>query len=156
MRRLQQLTTMLALTLLGGATSASQHESGSLEFSHQGNNRERMHPGTALDLVGIEEGPNSFRDDTPSLERTDRRAAYVDPEQARSRHLAMYQGHSFHAPLERKLVDRGASRQARTGAEQVRREADQEEPPESSNSLAVALVAGMIGLFGVMVRLLKS
>jgi hypothetical protein len=53
--------------------------------------RERMHPGDALDLVGIDEGAPEFRAKTPSLERNSAAPAFVDLDALREQRLAMYE-----------------------------------------------------------------
>jgi hypothetical protein len=64
--------------------------------------RERMHPGEALNLVGIDEGAPEFRAKTPSLERNSGSVAFVDPDALREQRLAMYEaGHVSTRPLPR-------------------------------------------------------
>ncbi len=50
-----------------------------------------------VELVGIEQGDNSFRARTPALERSDRAVARVDEEALRERRLAILAGESFDA-----------------------------------------------------------
>jgi len=54
--------------------------------------REVIHPGIPIDLVGIEQGDNSFRDRTPALENSDGLVAVVDREELYRRRLALYSG----------------------------------------------------------------
>lgn len=64
--------------------------------------RERMHPGDALNLVGIDEGAPGFREKTPSLARNTGEIAYVDADALREQRLAMYEaGHVSTRPLPR-------------------------------------------------------
>lgn len=72
--------------------------------------REILHEGDPLDLVGLEEGDNSFRHRTPILEQSDRAVAMVDLDENYRRRLAMYsdQG-SFTEPLPITRAVRSAS-----------------------------------------------
>lgn len=63
-------------------------------------NRERMHPGDPLNLVGVEQQGNDVRSRTPALARSDRVAACVDADENYQRTLAMYEtGATFHMAL---------------------------------------------------------
>ena len=118
--------------------------------------REAAHPGAALDLRGVEEEGNSFREETPALQRTDARKAYVHDQVARDRRLALYDGHTFSAPEARQLV--GGLHQTtvtRPGQARVRRAAPDEVPAESGAWFSKGLVVAMAGLFLVLGRLLK-
>jgi hypothetical protein len=53
--------------------------------------RELMHPGDPLVVVGLEQGDNSFRDQAPALFASDREALLVDRDENYRRHLAMYE-----------------------------------------------------------------
>ena len=61
--------------------------------------RELLHSETPIELVGVEQSDNSFRERTPALQRSDRAAALVDREENYRRRIAMYAGESFHQPL---------------------------------------------------------
>lgn len=62
--------------------------------------RELLHPGGALDVVGVEQGDNGFRSNTPALERGTLTAAKVDVDELYARRLAMYEeNRSFHTPV---------------------------------------------------------
>lgn len=64
--------------------------------------RELLHPGGALDVVGVEQGDNGFRSSTPALERGVLTAAKVDVDELYARRLAMYEERrSFHTPVGR-------------------------------------------------------
>jgi len=94
---------LVALTLAGGASA--QFKSAKLDQQKRATeqvlterNRETMHPGGALEVVGVEQGDNEIRSRTPALERSDRAAAQVDVDELRERRLAMYQsGARFHS-----------------------------------------------------------
>ena len=61
--------------------------------------REAMHPGRPLTLVGIEQGGNDFRARSPALAKCDRTVTRVATEESRRRLLSMYeQGTRFHEP----------------------------------------------------------
>src|SRR5262245_45090230 len=53
--------------------------------------RERMHPGDPLRVVGLEQGGNSFRDRAPALFASDRAPLQVDAEENHRRRLALYE-----------------------------------------------------------------
>lgn len=58
--------------------------------------REMMHPGNPLTIVGAEQGGNDIRSRTPILARSDRIATLVDPDENYRRTIAMYEeGASF-------------------------------------------------------------
>lgn len=62
--------------------------------------RELMHPGDPLLVVGLEQGENSFRDHAPALFASDREPLLVDRDENYRRHLAMYEeSASFRAAL---------------------------------------------------------
>lgn len=87
-------------------------------------NREMIHPGDPLTIVGLEQGGNDIRSRTPILANSDRIAAHVDPDDNYRRTIAMYdEGASFHsAPASSMRAGPslaspgGASRSARAGA----------------------------------------
>ena len=84
------LVRALGLLLLASAGSAQDDiDQRLLELLNE-RNREDMHPGNPLKLVGVEQEGNSFRDRTPALLNGDIVAALVDPEENRARRLAMY------------------------------------------------------------------
>jgi len=83
--------------------------------------RERMHPGDALALVGIDEGAPEFRAKTPSLARNSGAPAFVDVDALREQRLAMYElGTVSTRPL------------ARLADTDPRRVVDESEPPKVS------------------------
>ncbi|MBI5432775.1 MAG: hypothetical protein HZA52_08100 [Planctomycetes bacterium] len=53
-------------------------------------NREALHPGDPLRLVGREQDSNDLRGRTPALAKTDGAVVYVDQDEAYRRKLAMY------------------------------------------------------------------
>ena len=54
-------------------------------------NRETMHPGDPLTIVGLEQGGHDLRSHTPALMQTDHVVAPVDPEEMHQRAIAMYE-----------------------------------------------------------------
>ncbi len=83
------LPTLLCVFAAGEAT-AQQSLSESDIRSVGDRNRERMHPGQPLHVVGAEQEDNSFRERTPSLIRAEKVAVIVDPDENYRRRLAMY------------------------------------------------------------------
>ena len=64
-----------------------------LQWDHD---RELMHPGSPLEVIGLEHGDNGFRERTPALESSDRAVAVLDAGEAYQRRLALYErGVSF-------------------------------------------------------------
>ncbi|MCC6405547.1 MAG: hypothetical protein IT453_00175 [Planctomycetes bacterium] len=53
-------------------------------------NRESLHPGDPLRIVGREQDSNDLRSRTPALAKTDAAIVYVDQDEAYRRKLAMY------------------------------------------------------------------
>lgn len=52
--------------------------------------RETIHPGNPLEVVGIDQGDNAFRTVSPALAEGELAVTMVDPEELRARRLAMY------------------------------------------------------------------
>lgn len=89
--------------------------------------RERMHPGDALNLVGIDEGAPGFREKTPSLARNTGTVAFVDPDVLREQRLAMYEaGHVSTRPLPR--LAEGDPRRSEAPKRRVEPNAEPEAP----------------------------
>jgi hypothetical protein len=62
--------------------------------------RETLHEHLPVELIGIEEGDNQFRNATPALMKCNRTKVELDMEDFHARKLAMYEeGASFHTPL---------------------------------------------------------
>jgi hypothetical protein len=62
-------------------------------------NRDTMHSGLPLVVVGREQGGNDLRSRTPALAQADHQAAIVNPDDIYRRTLAMYEdGAAFHVP----------------------------------------------------------
>jgi hypothetical protein len=62
-------------------------------------NRETMHPGEPLKIVGLEQGENEIRSLTPALAHGDEAVALVDREDSHRRALSMYDERAtFHQP----------------------------------------------------------
>ncbi len=67
--------------------------------------REKLHPGGALEIVGREQAGNDFRASTPALVNAQREVVYVDTKELHARKLAMYaEGRAYHVPLARAVV----------------------------------------------------
>ena len=87
------------------ATSASKGDGGGdVSLSQAQNtlrerNREALHPGEPLTIIGLEQGDNDLRSRTPALAGGEQVARRVDPVDDYARKLAMYDdGAVFHAP----------------------------------------------------------
>jgi len=85
--------------------------------------RELMHPGDPLLVVGLEQGDNSFRDRAPALFASDRAPLQVDPEENYRRRLSMYEeAASFRValppadPVARHARERSAAARRGSGA----------------------------------------
>ena len=93
------------------------------EVQLKGSNREWLHHGDPLALVGREQEGNDLRSKTPALTHVDGTAAQVDIEELHRRRLAMYDsGAVFHdaAPATRKRVgDSAPVRGTHAAAEEV-------------------------------------
>lgn len=70
---------------------------GAILFSRD---RELMHPGDPLLVVGLEQGGNSFRESAPALLHSDREPLLVDAAENHRRRISMYEDSaSFQRPL---------------------------------------------------------
>ena len=70
-----------------------------LERLHEVVDREQMHPGDGLVVVGVEQEENGFRGTTPALEKVERRERGIPSDALYQRRLALYEGASFQAPI---------------------------------------------------------
>ncbi len=62
--------------------------------------KEAMHEGLEIRIIGMEEGDNHFRDKTPALMNSDRKPALVDTDELYDRKRAMFEeGARFHTAL---------------------------------------------------------
>ena len=62
--------------------------------------KEAMHEGMEIRIIGMEEGENHFRDRTPALLNSDRKTALVDADKLYDRKRAMFEeGARFHTAL---------------------------------------------------------
>ncbi len=62
--------------------------------------KEAMHEGLEIRIIGMEEGDNHFRDKTPALMNSDRKPALVDTDKLYDRKRAMFEeGARFHTSL---------------------------------------------------------
>lgn len=82
--------TALICLLAAGQATAQQSLSENDIRTVGDRNRERMHPGQPLHVVGSEQEDNSFRERTPSLMKAEKVAVLVDPDENYRRRLAMY------------------------------------------------------------------
>lgn len=97
-------------------------------------------------LVGREEGENGFRHLTPSLERSDREIARVDPEELYARKLAIYEeAAEFHTVHEEPGATPPATR---------KRNSEVLEPPEPSfwKWIVFGLLVGVAAAFAYSAR----
>lgn len=110
--------------------------------------REDMHPGNPLKLVGVEQEGNSFRQRTPALMNGDLVAALVDPEANRARRLAMYESTARvnrALPVQSMLGSSSAPRyQAQVEAVDEPVEPPPEEPSEHGLVLRIASGLGAL------------
>jgi hypothetical protein len=73
-------------------------------------NRSTMHPGNALEVVGIEQGDNDARARTPALANSNRAATNLNPDDNYERTLAMYDSAAhFSKPAKAVLKTREAT-----------------------------------------------
>ncbi len=87
-----------ALLLLAGAGRAQWRPEPDTAKEHI--DKEAMHEGLEIRVIGMEEGDNHFRDRTPALMNSDRKPALVDTEKLYDRKRAMFEeGARFHTPL---------------------------------------------------------
>lgn len=146
---------LLGLGPLGPATAQDVDvESGAVNPRDAGprlreRNREGMHPGIPLDIVGLEQGDNDFRSRTPALAKSDKRTAQVDPEENYRRRLAAYSlGGAFNKPLHNALVtpsDPARNPVRNNGAPTPDPRATAPQPQPASDALR--LVLGSAALF---------
>jgi hypothetical protein len=88
----------LASTQSGGSktSKASMRDSERLLLER---NRNLLHLGDPLTIVGIDQGGKEFRSETPALLQSDKAHVQVDPEELRRRELAIYdRGDLFSVP----------------------------------------------------------
>ena len=68
----------------------------------QSRNRETMHQGDPLLLIGVDQDGNDMRKSTPILEQSDKKIVMVDQDEAYERALALYAaGAAYKSPLPR-------------------------------------------------------
>lgn len=144
------ITVGLALATASGALA--QQSLLEAETRRAGSrNRERMHPGNALVVVGSEQEDNSFRNLTPSLMHAEKVAVLVDPEENYRRRLAMYESRQrFDSALTARswVYSRDLGRTA-PRHEVVKGEGPAPDEPDSGNKALLAgmgMVAGLIAL----------
>jgi hypothetical protein len=66
----------------------------------QSRNRDTMHPGDPLFLIGVDQEGNDMRKSTPILEQSDKKIVMVDQGEAYERALALYSaGATYKSPL---------------------------------------------------------
>ncbi len=88
---MRHLTPLVLLVLSGNALAQSGREVTSDDLSGiVQSDRELLHPGNPLQIIGIEQGDNNFRAATPTLGSGEIVATLVDFNTLRDRRLAMY------------------------------------------------------------------
>ena len=145
------------LALAAGASAQDDIDQRVFELLNE-RNREDMHPGNPLKLVGVEQEGNSFRERTPALLNGDIVAALVDPEENRARRLAMYatpERVDSALPVRSLMGSSFAPRyQAPAQVEHQPERPQQEEPSETGLVLRLACVLGALAcLFAIKTRL---
>ncbi len=109
--------TGAALVLLSIPAMGQEHETGAPKDSPtatperektqqeyreilQARNRDTMHPGDPLLLIGVDQDGNDMRKSTPILEQSDKKIVMVDPNEAYERALALYAaGATYKTPM---------------------------------------------------------
>jgi hypothetical protein len=86
------LVVLLALPFGAPAAQETQEPLERPTPGFTGRDRDMLHPGDPLRIVGIEQEENAIRARTPALERSDRRVALVQEDELRERKLAMFSG----------------------------------------------------------------
>jgi hypothetical protein len=84
------------------APAAPEREKSMQEYREilSSRNRDTMHPGDPLLIVGVDQDGNDMRKTTPILEQSDKKVVMVDQQEAYDRALAMYaEGATYKSPL---------------------------------------------------------
>ncbi|HPF14853.1 MAG: hypothetical protein H6830_07290 [Planctomycetes bacterium] len=126
-----------------------------------GSDRELMHPGNPLLVVGLDQADNQFRASTPALTKAEVAATQVDPAELRARRLAMYQeGSRFDRPLvaSSRLTTTDPLRELPEFAADRKRVETPAEAPKAPSWNPAFLVVGLIvgGYFLMARRRLKN
>jgi hypothetical protein len=66
-------------------------DSAQIEVMLRERNRANMHPGNPLEIIGLEQGDNDLRSQTPALVNSDRSKVSVNADENYQRTLAMYE-----------------------------------------------------------------
>jgi hypothetical protein len=85
-----------------GETAPPEREKSLQEYREilSSRNRDTMHPGDPLLLIGVDQDGNDSRKDTPILEQSDKKIVMVDQGEAYQRALALYgAGATFKSPM---------------------------------------------------------
>ncbi len=108
LHRATPVLAVLAFFLLGNAAAAQEKDPEpvrelTLQQSRdllQARNRNLMHPGDPLTIVGVDQGDNDMRKRTPALANSNKVVTQVDQSEAYDRALAMYaNGATFKTPI---------------------------------------------------------
>jgi hypothetical protein len=153
---------LLALALLASgahAQSAAESPTGH-ELSTEdrwlldGRDREMLHAGMPVELIGLDEGDATFRTRTPLLANSDQAVILVDAEENYARRLAMYEtGERFHAPPPRSSAassssyDRSGGGRALESSRSGGSAPVQEEQDTSTRNLVSLLLSVVLAAF---------
>lgn len=124
-----------------------------------GRDREMLHAGMPVELIGIDEGDATFRTRTPILANSDQAIVRVDADENYARRLAMYEtGERFHTPPPRaagaSATDYNRSRQgsgtaAATSATTTPDDPEGDDAGGALNLISLLLSAGLIVLIAI-------
>ena len=148
-RALQALATPFLVLSLVGASFGQQGEEPVDDSMLRGRDREAMHPGDPFEIVGLEQGDNSFRHRTPALMRADTTPTLVDPNELYERRMAMYEdGRKFTKPAG---PARGSYSESREPAQAITKTAVVDKKGGASVLMWV-LLAAFAGLMGAWIH----
>lgn len=121
--------------------------------------REEIHPGDPLRLIGVDEGDNVLLEDTYALKRSESQPVLVDLDDQRARQLALFEGQTFDRPPRgRKMSAReriSAHRRARHLRAPGLDEAPEDEDGGTPTWLGLVVALGSMGaVLGMRGRLL--
>jgi hypothetical protein len=108
-------------------------------------NRDTMHPGDPLLIIGVDQDGNDMRKDTPILEQSDRKMVMVDQHEAYERALALYAaGAMYKTPLPAAADSEVASAPNKHAAHSSSRGAPVEPGPQWPWLVATAICVAFI------------
>lgn len=118
--------------------------------------REELHPGDPLRLIGVDEGDNVLLEDTYALKRSESQPVLVDLDDQRARQLALLEGETFDRPARgRKMSAReriSAHRRARhlraPGLDEAPEDEDEGTPTWVGLVLALGSMGAVLGMRG--------